>query len=632
MNQRIKNLLRDNMRWFVIALAALLIVCGLSIYFFYSNESTKSVAARTPQELLIENVGLAEFNPQNDATATVVSSQEKTMGQAVITAGQLAGDGTDKAKVQQAIDALGGIIKQYPDFSAVYMQRAMDLLLLGSTDYQSITQDVDNAIKFCGKGKYNIESIGCDSTAPMYALRAKVDVLSGNYQQAINDLETAVDIDPSNLGDVFNTGGVKPSDTSNPTALQEADFNAMVAQYPNDYRSYLFRGLFWNEFSFYDNSYYAPAVKDVKEAISLNPNSWVANYILGSIYQKGATWIYSWKLSGGTAAYDSARATVNQSAVQYFNIAIQLNPSSTIAYSDAAEALSELNQYPQAIADYNKVTELDPTNFGAFNDKALAEESTSSNSDYYSAIDDFSEAINLQLATSSHKYLEGSYQSRGDAYVHLNEYANAIADYSNAIGLTIANDAILMPVSQFRAIYPEFSSVSDANLVEGLRQKYDPNISPTDFAAQIAKISQPFEDSILAGLYSSRGDAYWSENNFKKAVAEYTRVAGADSTYDLNRWKMFSSNLNTTSYLDTQTLDVSTSTVSLWVRTINNNTSNYNEQNYQIDCAGKRIQSLTSVSYDAYGNELNTLGQQGWESVIPQSMGEVLYNGVCSSQ
>ena len=311
------------------------------------------------------------------------------MGEEVINAGKLIGDGTDKTKIKQAIDALGGIINQYPDFSTVYMQRAMDSLLLGGTDYQSITQDIDNAIKFYGKGKYSIESVGYDSTAPIYAFRAKVDALSNNYKQAMDDLETAVNMNPSSLSNIFNTGGVKPSDASNPTALQEADFNAMVAQYPNDYRSYLFRGLFYNEFSFYDHQYYAPAIKDVKQAINLNPNSWLETYILGSIYQKVAFNVYSWNLSSRTAAYDNARATVNNSAVQYFNTAIQLNPSSTIAYSDAAEALSELNRYQEAIADYTKVTELDPANFAAFNDKALAEESTSSNSNYYGAISIF---------------------------------------------------------------------------------------------------------------------------------------------------------------------------------------------------------------------------------------------------
>ena len=190
-----------------------------------------------------------------------------------------------------------------------------------------------------------------------------------------------------------------------------------------------------------------------------------------------------------------------------------------------------------------------------------------------------------------------------------------------------------MNVAQIRGIYPEFNNISDKDLIEGFRQKYNPNISSADFAAQIAKNSKPFEDSILAGLYVNRGDAYWSQNNFKRAVTEYARVAHEDSTYNLDRWKMFSSNSDTASYLDTQTLDTSSSSaVSLWVKTINNNLSNYNEQNYQIDCVGKRIKSLTSINYDAYGNSLNTIGQQDWQSVVPQSIGEILYNGICSIQ
>jgi hypothetical protein len=90
--------------------------------------------------------------------------------------------------------------------------------------------------------------------------------------------------------------------------------------------------------------------------------------------------------------------------------------------------------------------------------------------------------------------------------------------------------------------------------------------------------------------------------------------------------------LKTSDYLDVQTLGVTPSgTVSLWVKTLNNSSYYYNEQNYEIDCEAKKIKSLTSVSYEADGNSINTAGEQEWQSVVPQSMGEVLYHGVCPS-
>jgi hypothetical protein len=53
-------------------------------------------------------------------------------------------------------------------------------------------------------------------------------------------------------------------------------------------------------------------------------------------------------------------------------------------------------------------------------------------------------------------------------------------------------------------MYPELSNISDQDLLEGLRQKYFPNMSAVDFSGQYQK-NKEFSDFVLANLYVSRG-------------------------------------------------------------------------------------------------------------------------------
>lgn len=602
-----------------------LVIIGASIYF-YSSKNYPVV--KVPQALAIENKGLAEFNAEND-TANDVSSQDKKLAEEMMPIFKEMGDGKDNAKNREAVVALGKIITKHSEYSDAYLLRATISVLVGDKDYQKILSDIDSAIKFHSSSKYKSSY---DSTAGMYSLRAKIDILSNNYQQAINDLETAIKTDPSKISDVFNTGGVKPEDDSNPTALQKKDLDLLIAKYQDDYRTYMFRGLFYNAFSFYDNQYYTPSINDLKKAIEISPNSALAYYFLGSVYQKIAFNVYSWKLNGGTSAYDNARDSANAKALDYFNQAIKLDQNSAQIYAQVAESFYSLKKYSEAIPYYDKVVELQPENAGAYNDRALAKTYTN---DYYDAISDFSKAIELKKSKPSISLgLDNTYENRAIAYVKVMNYDSAIEDYSRAIGLKFASQVFLMSIPQIRAIYPELNGISDQDLLEGLRQKYFSNMSAADFSGQYQKNNKPFEDFILAGLYSSRGDTYLSAGNFKKASAEYARALHDWSKYvPDSRWKVISKASDTEYSVDIQTLDFSQGNiVSLWVKSLNTNNQSYFQSNFQINCSEKQIKSVSATNYNSVGNVVGTIPSQDWQSIVPETIGEVLYNGMCGAK
>ena len=452
----------------------------------------------------------------------------------------------------------------------------------------------------------------------------------------MDDLEAAIKIDPSNSSKVFNTGAVKPDDDSNPTALQKKDFDTLIAAYPNDYRPYLFRGLFYFSFTNYDEQYYTPTFDDLNKALDIDKGSALANYAIGTVFQKQSFWskAAASDASDMTGASGGYKEKTYVKALGYFQQATKLDPKFADSYAGAAEELSNLKKYIEAIPQYDKVIELAPNNYGAYNDRGLAKTDIK---DIYGAINDFSKAIEIKKAKqTSGLDSETSYEHRAAAYIQAADYNNAIADYSRAIGLTFASHVFLMSLSQIRSIYPELADITDKDLLEGLRKKYYANMSNEDFASHYAENTKSFlsAGNIIANLYGSRGDTYLKAGNFKRAASEYARALHAWSQYAPDdRWKVFASTPTLEYSLDVQTLDFGKNGIaSLWVKELNKGTQNYNQQNYQVDCSKRKIKSDGVTYYDGVGNALRTMPAQNWQSVIPESNGEVFYLGMCGNR
>ncbi len=468
-------------------------------------------------------------------------------------------------------------------------------------------------------------------------------MLSGDSNQAMNDLENVIIFEPSkaigalnaNTGEVKNTveDYLKAENSGNLTALKKKDFDLLITKYPDDHRSYIFRSLFYFSFTSLDVKSYDPALNDLRQALKINPNSALANYFFGTIFQKMAFWTMAAArdISNLTGKHGGFKDRTNEIALGYFKEAIRLDPKLKDAYLQAAQQLSSMERYSEAIPYYDKVVELDPNNAGAFNDRGLAKMSTN---DYYGATSDFSKSIELKKSGSPSSldqlYLFHSYQNLAEAYSKTGQYDEAIDSYNRAIGVEFGQQAILMSLTQIKFIYPELNSVSDQDLIEGLRQKYYPNISSKDFFDSVHGNTKPYEDFILAGLYAGRGDVYLSKGNVRKAKQEYSRALRNDHTYSIDRWKAIFKDLDKESSIDFNTLDFSQpNLVSVWLKTVNTGSQNSTQQNYQIDCSGRKIKLLASTSYNLYGAPINTTTEQSWESIFPETMGETLYNDLC---
>lgn len=103
----------------------------------------------------------------------------------------------------------------------------------------------------------------------------------------------------------------------------------------------------------YNNGDHNGAIKLCDEAITLNPNNFIAWYSRGTAY-------YSLK------QYDRA--------IQDLNKAIQLNPNYIEAYNNRGSAYQLLGQYDRAISDFDKALEHNPNYTLAKNNRKLLRE------------------------------------------------------------------------------------------------------------------------------------------------------------------------------------------------------------------------------------------------------------------
>lgn len=597
--------------------------------FFIDPSLGQAPSDKSRQERLIESVGLPEFDPETN-TINTVSPQDKQFAKEIMPAMKLVGDTKDIQKNQEALSAIDKLLEKHPEWADGYFLRATLSILVGDKDYKKPFADVESAIKLRPLQKYKS---AYETDAEILSLRAKLNMLSGNYRQAMNDLDMAIKIDPTYP--FLNTGGVKPEDDSNPTALQKKDFDVLVAKYPDDYRAYMYRGLFYSSFSFYDERNYAPSIDNLKRALDLAPNSALVNYFIGVVIGKRGRWskAAASDISDLTGAKGGYKQRSNEQALVYLEEATRLDPQFTKAFEEAASTSFKIQQYAACISYYDTVVKLDPNNSGAFHDRGLCKQNTN---DLYGAIDDFSKAIEMST-TTNRAYLDLLHESRANAYVKMGNYDKAIQDYGRAIGYKLSSQLFLMTVSHIRGIYPELNAIAEDDLMEGIRLKYFSNITHDDYFSYYKKKTESMKDFVLSGLYVSRGDAYFGKGDWKAAFTEYARALHSSSKNPLentvDRWKVIHTSRNDVEYsIDIKTIDFSKPhVVTLWLKSVRTDSLRYIQTNYRIDCRIKSIKALSAERFDSDGRSLGPVPGRKLTTIAPDSIEEVLYHGACNS-
>jgi tetratricopeptide (TPR) repeat protein len=522
----------------------------------------------------------------------------------------------DQAEANSTLPTLNKFLEEHPSDSDAYFLRATCMAcILDSRDFASMKSDVEAAMSHAGASVYN--------KTDYYSLLGKIAIRNGEYGRAMDDLEQAMRRDVSNASRMFNIEGVEPERTSKSCSWNLTDLDTLVAKFPRDYRAWVFRGLYYEFFTTFKETYYQKAMQEFQRAALLSPTNPLPMYFVGQVHTKASFWTQkAW-------ASDAGRDDVTRNAVQSYTKAIQLDPQFLPAYEERASGYLNLKQYSHAISDYERILSLDPENATAYADGGLAKLETAQ---YYAAISDFGAAIRLKGEGAS--YLPHLYEYRGDANFKLFRYKDSIADYSKAIERQLASETFLLSLTQFRALYSEYDNVSDEALVRKLNALFWPQFEYKVFAKQVMEKNGNWQVSMLNELYEKRGDAYLKAGDYRRGVLDFNRIFKgipnfADST---DRWRILGrSDDGGDYYLDVKSAEFSGfGPVRLWIKTVGKKKTE--TVSYEIDCKARLMQNTSTIVYDSKGEVLNTSElSSGWHRIVPDSIGEQLYNGMCST-
>jgi tetratricopeptide (TPR) repeat protein len=290
----------------------------------------------------------------------------------------------------------------------------------------------------------------------------------------------------------------------------------------------------------------------------------------------------------------------------------------------------QLKQDTLAIKDFDKVLSIDPDNTTAHSDRGIANTDLGQ---YYAAIFDFGDAI--RAMEKGDIYLPNNYENRADAYVKVQDYRQAIEDYSSAIELRIDTQVILLSLAQFRGLYPEYAVVSDDALLQKLNHRFAPQYEADAFRKLLTQDNGKWGISLLNDLYEKRGDAYLSVGDFRRGIVDFQRIFVGMPDYGkfTERWRSLGAfGHGEKYYLDVKASEpLSDRFPRIWVKRIGAKQSEVTS--FELDCSSRRLRVTTSIVYDAIGNTVGSSDVgEGWSYVAPDTLGEQLWNGVCQSK
>lgn len=526
------------------------------------------------------------------------------------------GNTKNESEMTTRLPLLDKLIADHPDYADSYSFRAyIEACLVEPPNLAQAKSDITKAMSLGGGKAFDDQS--------HLSLLGKIASANGDDKLALDDLERAMRRDLSGADKLFNIEGVTPERTSKFCTWNLTDLDHLVAKFPRDWRPTALRGLYYQFFTTFREDYYPNAAAEFQKAALIDPKSPVPVYLLGELHTKAAFWTKkAW-------SSDAGRNDATRAAVSPYSTAIRLDPTFVAAYAARAEAYLALKQSALAIKDFDRVIALDPNNTTAYSDRGIA------NSDlgrYYDAISDFGEAIRLKKDGDS--YLPNLYENRGDAYMKLANYRSAIEDYDQALALRVQSQIFLWSLNQFRGLYPEYNAVSDDVLLHKLNAQFQPQFAFDVFKKHLTEENGKWGISLINDLYEKRGDAYLQSGDYKHAILDFQRIFVGIPNFanSTERWRPIGNFGHGDRYfLDVKSSDVSPKSASrLWIKDVGPKQSVVIA--FGIDCSGRRINQISSITYGVNDKITNSSDYpSGWTDVVPDTLGEQLWNGACSA-
>jgi len=525
-----------------------------------------------------------------------------------------------KSDLTALLPAFNRLLTEYPEFAEGYVMR-LGALCEGN-HRAAIMADLDHALKFIDKSRIGKELIGS-----LLSMRAKMEFTNGNYVAAMDALYKIIWADLKKATEFTNTGAVKPEQTASVCIWTEPDMDALVLRFPTDYRSYLFRGLYYGKFAPLHQESLKPAMENLSKAAELNPKSVLPQLFKADLL--GQHFVYYGRLNK-LGWKDAERNKLDYELVAEYGKALSVDPNLLPALHGRALAYFHLKQFEKAITDYDRILSLDPKDATIYHDRGLSKMQVDRD---YEAISDFNAAIKLKSRELQQHH---SYEARADAYMKTRQWDFAIRDLTTAISLQVGGHVFsLMSITQFRAIYPEYKSVPDEVVAHKLHQTFFPDLRYEDYSQSFLSEENKLPSFILSELYLKRSDAYLKKGNWHRASIEFRR-ASAIPSWVADRWREIGPTTDGQNYIDMQTFDdTRKDSIKLWVKKASGSSESsgpYSLVRFELNCPAGRLRTLSFANYDGSGQLTGSRNGGVWQAIAPETFGEIVSSGACRAK
>ena len=279
----------------------------------------------------------------------------------------------------------------------------------------------------------------------------------GDFDKAIQDLTTAIEIKPDYAEAYYNRGIDYVEKHDFDTAIQ--DFTTTIEIKPDYATAYYCRGIAYGEKRDFDT-----AIQNYDTAIKIKPDYATAYCNRGVAYvekrdfdtaiQNYDTAIkikpdFAEAYHGRGVAYVEKRDF--DKAIQDFTAAIELKPDFAEVYCNRGNAYGAKRDFDTAIQDFTAAIELKPDFAEAYYNRGIAYRRKG---DFDKTIQDITTAIEIKPDDAE------AYYNRGEAWMHMSEWDKAKAD------LTVAKDRGVDIINSFQNDYENVADFEQKNGVQ----------------------------------------------------------------------------------------------------------------------------------------------------------------------
>jgi tetratricopeptide (TPR) repeat protein len=363
-------------------------------------------------------------------------------------------------KNQEALDDINQAIRLSPTLDTAYRIRAE--IYMRKKDYQAALKDFDYAISLKPEAntfierslcRLNIDDIkeafadlelaqatGADKRQ-YYLTRGKIYQKQGNLNEALNEYNEAISLEPENAESLYCRGDVLGDIQQFDEAL--LDLNKAILLKHNYGDAILLRGEIYEKKHSYDD-----ALLDYDTVIGIEPYRIKAYEGRGNIFRKTnqlekALLDYNFAIGLDPENVDVLNNRGNtyadlglyNEALGDYEKVIQKEPGDPMVYYNRATVFFALQQYDDALADYNNAIHLNPNYKQAYSNRGGIQLTRGK---YQEALDDFSHALELEPVDAK------DYYNIASVYIRWNKLNDALSYLEKAaqLGLPTAIELV----------------------------------------------------------------------------------------------------------------------------------------------------------------------------------------------